>query len=785
MTSPASSTQRQDAYWWALLSGAAVFVTGFGVIISFWYLGTWPHNIPGFFTYRSPVFGDGFLLPLAAGLIIGAGDKLEPARNEVIGIAISGCLGVVGGAGLQLAWLSDPNPQLNWTVPAPHTFNAPGVYHAIFLSIASGFFSGATFRLLFRTRQTRRSDPKRVLKMLESPAAAVLIACLLGFTGLVLIDGFMVPGFTIRNTTTNLSASLAILADAVIGSLLLLWAFGRDAVRAWRSQVWAVFLALGVCVVAWNALDTANLLKVPQVIVVSLLVVSIAVYMWKLHSRFWWLQAITGCLLLVGGLAQTFVVASSNLNVGLLLAVALTAAIGLVMGMLSDKAARRFMIALAFPVAFLVFFVWSSTGSHSRLTSHIIGPLLSLLWPVGIYVGIQIYPDLIVDERKFSSGRLAERSFWGIYLTLMALACATVVTTLELANLPGSILRSGEAENTYPPYHVGLLAGSGVAVILAVAAIWRSHPPISDTDLPTWPNEPILHVPAVSTLCAALAALIWGAVPWIMTWLLNVTPTSIEPPTFHVEIWVAAALYAVWLALVTVDSIRANYGVFEYYHFSPNAWVIAWTAGIAVASVVAWLWLVGLWSLAGWASYIALAKTLGVVLAGWLTVIPLCSWTLKRAMFRLSLPSGPQYLGLHHPASDIFNDELLHSFSMTTTLFVIFAVSQVIALISTATDPAVVLVQIVLTVLPFFVVLVPAFRYTVSATGSHVEVESKRISDSMRARAGGNELLAEQLSKDRVKRIKERFDAVEGVAFPISPYGLIARLASAFNSLTR
>lgn len=118
--------------------------------------------------------------------------------------------------------------------------------------------------------------------------------------------------------------------------------------------------------------------------------------------------------------------------------------------------------------------------------------------------------------------------------------------------------------------------------------------------------------------------------------------------------------------------------------------------------------------------------------------------------------------------------------------------------------------QVVVTVLPLIIILVPAFIFAIATTGGHVDDERTRISDSMVARALGDqelvkrlnddpslisggrqwrrsddEVLAEKLNNDRVKRIKRRFDAVEGGAFTFSPYGLIARLISVFTRITR
>src|SRR6185437_4992475 len=110
-------------------------------------------------------------------------------------------------------------------------------------------------------------------------------------------------------------------------------------------------------------------------------------------------------------------------------------------------------------------------------------------------------------------------------------------------------------------------------------------------------------------------------------------------------------------------------------------------------------------------------KILAVIVIGWLTVVPLSAWALERAM--LPVKAKPPYLGLHRPATHIFNDAIMHGFSLGATIFAILAVSQVVRTVMAATDSAAVLVQVLLTILPFFAVLVPAFIYVISTTGGH------------------------------------------------------------------
>lgn len=774
---------RGDRIIWPLLAGVLMLLAGFGVIFTFWNAGAWRSDIPGFWTYRSPNIGDGVLLPIAAALLVGGGNKLAPVRYEIAATITGFLLGLAGGAALQFIWLSDPDPLPNWTVPTPHAFNAPGIYHAIFLAVASGFFTGSAVRLLWRAHFNRGANSLRVQRLIASPAAALLIACIAGFACLVALDGHHVHGFTIKNTPTSLSATFITLLAILFAALLVTWGFGRFITGAWRSFAWGLFLAAGIGLVAWDTYETLYLLELPQVLVIALVGATIVLFTWKVHGQFWWIQAIAACLVLMGGLSRSFSLAASSLNLALLVAFATVIAIGIIVGMLRLKQARRYMLGIIFPVLMLVFLVWMSIGSHAATNGRLIAPLLSLLWPIAMLVGVQIYPDLIEDEKAYGSGYLAEQSYWVTYLTLSFLFVAAVISSLELANLPGSVLRAGSAENAYPPYFGIEMLVVCAAVVMAILATWRSHTRKSGQKLPIWPVEPILRPRVATVFWASLAALLWGASPWIASAIVNASPMSIEPSDFRVVIYIAAALYALWLGLITVDSFRANLSLLEFYRLSAGAWIVASAAGLAVASVVSWLWLVGLWEQGDWASYLSIAKVLLIVVVGWVTVIPLCALALERA--RIPMSAKPPYIGLHRPATQIFNDAIMHGFSLGATVFAILAVSQVVRSVMAATDSAAVLVQILLTLLPFVVVLVPTFIYVISTTGGHIEQESKRLSQSMVERANGDEKLATELRDAMIDRMKRRFDVVESVAFPLSPYGFLALAVNIFKKFIR
>jgi hypothetical protein len=66
--------------------------------------------------------------------------------------------GVLAGTALQVSWLNEPQPRVNWTLPAAGTFNLVGWHHAVFLIAACAFFAGASSAAVIRLRRESRSD---------------------------------------------------------------------------------------------------------------------------------------------------------------------------------------------------------------------------------------------------------------------------------------------------------------------------------------------------------------------------------------------------------------------------------------------------------------------------------------------------------------------------------------------------------------------------------------------------------------------------------------------------
>lgn len=228
----------------AWVAAAAVFVAGFGVLSLIWEFGTWPREVLGFFHYRSAWLGDGLLLPLMAASLIIVIRKLPTPINERRWMAVAAVAGFAGGLSLQLLWLADPDPTLNWTLPAPHRFNAAGVYHAVFLTCATGLFFGLWVVVVRRLRVLRATAPTQLTATLTTPAAFTALAALMAFIGLVLLDN---RGFR----TQAILATLAAIGGAAVGLALLLFsALGTNILQARRTLLLAAATAAGLSMLA-------------------------------------------------------------------------------------------------------------------------------------------------------------------------------------------------------------------------------------------------------------------------------------------------------------------------------------------------------------------------------------------------------------------------------------------------------------------------------------------------------------------------------------------------------
>ncbi|RAS67112.1 hypothetical protein C8D87_103451 [Lentzea atacamensis] len=210
----------------AWLAAGVVFFSGFGALQIASLAGLGDDSLPGLHTFRSATVGDGILLPLLAFCLVRSSPQIRTWRRaERWAVATAGVLGLLGGAATQISWLANPDPRLNWTLPAPGTFNAAGWYHAAFLTGACGFFAAATTAAIVTLR--RRAH------LVRSPRVVAVLGLTFTFVALLAEDNAG-RGSALAAVTVAVG-TLAVTAVAV-----LVWATG---VGSWRWCVAATVVA--------------------------------------------------------------------------------------------------------------------------------------------------------------------------------------------------------------------------------------------------------------------------------------------------------------------------------------------------------------------------------------------------------------------------------------------------------------------------------------------------------------------------------------------------------------
>jgi hypothetical protein len=198
----------------------AVVLLGYCALLAFWRSGSYPSSLPGLFSFRSATWGDGLLLPLLALSLRVLTERLsqrhhvDDARRCTI-VAVAAFAGAALGMAVVLSWILEDHPVLNWTLPKPHSLNAAGVWHAVFLVAASALFMalGADFVL-----HLRHADVADVRKSLTSSWACTVLASIAGYAWLGIADA------TRADASLGGTTSLVVLAVGlcvVLAGLLL------------------------------------------------------------------------------------------------------------------------------------------------------------------------------------------------------------------------------------------------------------------------------------------------------------------------------------------------------------------------------------------------------------------------------------------------------------------------------------------------------------------------------------------------------------------------------------
>jgi hypothetical protein len=185
-----SVTPRLSPRSWAMAVAMTVLVCGFGALNLASAVMSVSPKLRGLYTYRAATVGDGLVLPLLCyGLVRATALQDSWPRRAKIVIACAALAGGIAGVATQIMWLLSATTPLNWTIPAPHTFNFAGGYHAGFLSLASALFAGLGAALWIRLRC---EPPRLALSRLRMSGAFAITIPPLAFAGLLALDNLPV-----------------------------------------------------------------------------------------------------------------------------------------------------------------------------------------------------------------------------------------------------------------------------------------------------------------------------------------------------------------------------------------------------------------------------------------------------------------------------------------------------------------------------------------------------------------------------------------------------------------
>jgi hypothetical protein len=219
---------------------ATIAASGFGALLLIYLLGDWTVG-PGLLYFRSATWGDGLLLPAMASTLLAIARSHTPRPREHVLAGACGFLGGAAGTILQLSWLADPKPRLNWTFPAVGLFNAAGVYHAVFLALCSGLLSATLGLALIRSRGAW-SLPAASPHAAETSARWIFVlCCAFSFLALLIADNQSTA--TTQSSGTSISAAIVGLLMTII---LLTVVSGVPVKQIFSSVTLAVTVATGV-----------------------------------------------------------------------------------------------------------------------------------------------------------------------------------------------------------------------------------------------------------------------------------------------------------------------------------------------------------------------------------------------------------------------------------------------------------------------------------------------------------------------------------------------------------
>ncbi|MDF9276259.1 hypothetical protein P4U43_00455 [Arthrobacter sp. EH-1B-1] len=214
---------------------ALVFLFGFAALALFATFGTFDPDLRNLWSFRSATWGDGLMLPLLALALTTMNRSMEVPANPRLR-AVSVLVGALLGLAVIVGWLTDPKADLNWTMPAAHTLNFVGMWHAVFLIAATALFVTLWVEFFDRLRRSLGSkfqtEVQRGVTVLRSGHFALAIGASCAYAALA--------GFDNRPLSETQAGQTSLLFLAAGASVL----FVGTMCAAYRKAVLAVVASL-------------------------------------------------------------------------------------------------------------------------------------------------------------------------------------------------------------------------------------------------------------------------------------------------------------------------------------------------------------------------------------------------------------------------------------------------------------------------------------------------------------------------------------------------------------
>jgi hypothetical protein len=671
-TSPALAPRR-----WAAGAAGAVFALGFGMLAVASVFGLGEQSLPGLFTFRSATVGDAVLLPLLAyHLIRSCGPLREWGRTVRRAVLVVVVAGILAGIASQASWLMEPHPRTNWTFPAAGRFNFVGWYHAAFLTVACGFFSGAAAAAIGRLRRSRSTSCVRSIGVL-----GVLVPAL-GFVALLSEDN--AAG---RSDLIELLARLALLTLAVGG--LLIWALGWTAGRWCALACMATLLPAVSMSLLFLPGSIASVMTVLPTVCAALAgafgasVIRPVSFAGRIAVPLCTAVCAAGPIHAFASLPTTTILGLAS---GSVISAALVVLELLLVRALLGATALGIHQVVWTPLAAVPFVAFSLSGRYFAQEQRLVTPYAVIAGVVAAVLflavcarGVRILfaPVIRAEEANAPEAELAELK-WSAYLAVSTVYAGALVSCVA------SLVGSTPADK----WLTGSNRGFGLLVILALALV--ALVVVCHFLAPSFPAV------------APLACLVWVAV-------MVVQLANGYGDWKQASLSIMAALTA---GLFVLEGVMGNMGRLQNLQVTRQLWVTGVSSALAAGATTAWATGPALWSDSGVAS-VPFAFMALLVSA---TATMLLPWLATRV-----LPGArpPQRYRPGTPTAGVLQDCFIVTVLGTSVAWIPNLFMAHIG--DTASWWT--------TVFPFFALLSRAYVYIMMNNVGHVQREHSRVAD--------------------------------------------------------